>query len=229
MRLSSQTVDRPARSGQLADSGWTTAALSSFTSSAGRRVGSRSRCSARDNFSTMSPSRPASEDRARLLIRFRGRARVGRLHAWVVLDGEGRERDRGRGASSASTRRARARSTESTSPSPRRDLRLPRAERRREVHDRPRPDDAASSDRGHRARRRLRRREGRAEDPRDHRRRAAGGRARPAPHGAATTCACRRRCRAFPRSSAARARRSCSIGSVSRTPPTARSRDTRAG
>ena len=40
----------------------------------------------------------------------------------------------------------------------RRDLRLPRPERRRQVDDRAHADDAAAADRGHRARRRLRRR-----------------------------------------------------------------------
>ena len=39
------------------------------------------------------------------------------------------------------------------------------------------------------------------EGPRAHRRRAAGGRARPAPHRRATICACRRRCRESGRSS----------------------------
>ena len=90
---------------------------------------------------------------------------------------------------------------------PGRDLRVPRAERRRQVDDRPHADDAAAADR--RARRAWRATTSSQEGPkvraRD-RRRAPGGGARPAADRAATTCGCRRRSRACRARSAGRAR-----------------------
>ena len=83
--------------------------------------------------------------------------------------------------SSASTRRARERSTGSTSRLLRVRSTASRAERGRQVHYRPCSHDAVASDRGNRTRRRLRRRKD-GPSALAHRRRAAGGRARPAPH-----------------------------------------------
>ena len=101
-----------------------------------------------------------------------------------MLDGDGRERDRGSRARPRVQERAAGGRRDRPQRRARRDLRLPRAERGREVHDRARPDHAAAAHRGDGAGRRLRRREGRAEDPGADRRRAAGGGARPAPHRA---------------------------------------------
>ena len=67
---------------------------------------------------------------------------------------------------------------------PGRDLRLPRPERRRQVDDRADADDSAAADRGLRPRRRLRRPHGGPEGALRDRRRAPGGRTRPAPDGA---------------------------------------------
>ena len=84
----------------------------------------------------------------------------------------------------------------------RRDLRLPRPERRRQVHHRPHADHPAAPHRRHRAGRRLRRRHRGRPGPRRDRRRASGGRPRPAADRAASTCASRAPSTACPRRSA---------------------------
>ena len=76
----------------------------------------------------------------------------------------------------------------------RRDLRLPRTERRRQVHDRPHARHAAAPDRRARAGRRLRRRRGRRRGAAHDRRRAAGGGARSADDRPRAAAACRARC-----------------------------------
>ena len=86
----------------------------------------------------------------------------------------------------------------------RRDLRLPRAQRRRQVDDRAHAHDAAAADRGHGARRRLRRRARGPAGARRDRRRAPGGRARPVPHRPRAHAPADRRCTASPRPSATR-------------------------
>ncbi len=115
--------------------------------------------------------------------------------------------------SSATSRRARAPSTGSTSRSPRRDLRLPRAERRGQVDDGAHAHDAAAADGREGARRPASTSSARARRCARDRRRAAGGRARPAADGprapAPADLAARhpeRRARS-PRRRAARARR----------------------
>ena len=97
----------------------------------------------------------------------------------------------------------------------RRDLRLPRPERRRQVDDRPHADDAAPAHRGHGAASpastssRTARRSARRSAPRSRRPRSTRS------SRAATTCACRRRSTASPATSAPRAATSCSSGSGS--------------
>ena len=90
------------------------------------------------------------------------------------------EHDRGRRARPGVQEGAARRRRHRPAGRARRDLRLPRPERRRQVDDGADAGDAAAADRRHRARGGLRRRQGRPERARDDRRGAAGGRARPA-------------------------------------------------
>ena len=110
------------------------------------------------------------------------------------------------------------------------DLRLPRAQRRRQVHDRADAHDAAAADERH-ARRwagSTSSRQGSQVRSVD-RRGAPGGRARHDPHRSRAPRRSRRRSRAFPRAAARSARRSCSSASGSPKPPIAASAATRAG
>ena len=110
----------------------------------------------------------------------------------------------------------------------RRDLRLPRPQRRRQVDDRPHAHDAAAADRGPRDGGGLRRRHAGPRRAPAHRRGAPGGGARQLPHGPrAHGPAGRPHGLAQGRSPASR-RPSCSSASASPRRPTARSAATRA-
>ena len=96
-----------------------------------------------------------------------------------------------------------------------RDLRLPRAQRRGQDHDRPHPRHAAAPDRGRGARRRPRRRARGRRGAAPDRRRAAGGGDRPADDRARAAAHAGRAARPARRRRRRRARRSCSSASGS--------------
>ena len=131
--------------------------------------------------------------------------------------------------SSATSRRAPRRRRDRPPRRAGRDLRVPRAERGRQVDDRPHADDAPAADRRDGPRCRLRRRRGRAEGARVDRRCAPGGGARRPPHGARPPPPADDAPGPATRGPRVRARTSCSSASGSPRRRTGRSAATRAG
>ena len=154
---------------------------------------------------------PEEGDDARLFEQLVAAARDYRVQR---LESEGGVRDRGGAARPRVQGHPRGR-RDRPRRGGRRDLRLPRSERRGQVHDRAHAHHAATAHRRARACRRVRRRQGGAEGACGDRRRIAGGRPRPVAHGPRASEAPDRSPWTAPTRSVARALSSCSSVSAS--------------